>query len=74
VVTLLLVGIGVTGWAETTTTHFKINGDTAMASFAASDPDDSCIQNFATVLASDLVQQLTRKLITACCGPSTAVG
>jgi hypothetical protein len=33
VAALLLTGLGLTGWADTTVTHFTVKGDTAIAEF-----------------------------------------
>jgi hypothetical protein len=59
VATWLLVNIGVTGWADTTATHIKIKGDTAVATFEAFDPDDACLENFVTVVASDRMEKVS---------------
>jgi hypothetical protein len=57
--TCLLVGIGVTGWADTTPMHIKVNGDTALANFRAVNPEDSCLESFLSVVASDVMQKLS---------------
>jgi hypothetical protein len=43
--------------AETSVSHFKIKGETLIASFHAADPNDSCVEFFVTVMASDLVER-----------------
>jgi hypothetical protein len=53
----LLVGINSPGRADTTKSHFKVKGDTAVATFQAFDPDNACIENFATVFASDVMEK-----------------
>jgi hypothetical protein len=55
----LLVGIGAPGGADTTKSHFKIKGDTAVASFQATDPQDPCIESFVSVVASDLMEKVS---------------
>ena len=69
VVTGLLVNIGVTGWADTTATHFNVKGETAVATFQATNPQDPCIQNFVTVVASDRMEKLSPGG-----GPTSTVG
>jgi hypothetical protein len=54
----LLVQVGSLGRADTTKSHFNVKGDTAVASFVAFDLDDSCIQHFVTVAASDLMEKV----------------
>jgi hypothetical protein len=58
-VTWLLVSIGVTGWADTTATHFTVKGETAVATFQAINPQDPCVQNFPSVFASDRMEKLS---------------
>lgn len=53
----LLVGLGLTGWGETTATHFKVKGDTALAVFFAADPQDPCIEYVVSVVAADLMEK-----------------
>ena len=55
----LLVGPSLTGWADTTTSHFKVKGDTAVVSFQATDPQEPCLENFVSVVASDLMEKVS---------------
>ena len=43
--------------AETIIENFRLKGDTAFAEFEATDPQNSCLLNFVSVFASDLVQK-----------------
>jgi len=43
------------GWADTL--QFKVKGNTALATFQSADPQDPCIENFVTVVASDLMEK-----------------
>ena len=54
---LILVASAITARADTMVSHFKIKGETVVATFQASNPDDPCIQFFVTVVASDLVEK-----------------
>jgi hypothetical protein len=54
---VLFLAVGSTAWAKTIKTKFQVKGDTAMAVFQATDPDDPCIENFATVVASNLMEK-----------------
>jgi len=54
---LLLVGSANTARAETMVSHFKIKGETIVASFHATNPDDPCVEFFVSVVASDLVER-----------------
>jgi hypothetical protein len=54
----LLVGLGVTGWAETTATHFKVQGDTVAALFQATDPNP-CVEFQVGLIASDEMLKLS---------------
>jgi hypothetical protein len=55
----LLVGIGSPGSADTTKSHFKIKGDTAVASFQAIDPQDPCLEYFVSVVTSDRMEKVS---------------
>jgi hypothetical protein len=58
-VTLILVESVTTARAETMVSHFKIKGESVVANFQASSPDDSCVGFFVTVVASDLVERMS---------------
>jgi hypothetical protein len=45
------------GRADTITLHLKVKGDTAVASFDTTDPEDPCIQSFVSVVASDVIEK-----------------
>jgi hypothetical protein len=55
----LLIGINSPGTADTTKSHFKVKADTAVADFEAFDPDNACIENFVSVVASDGMEKVS---------------
>jgi len=44
-------------FAATSTTAFRLKGETATATFEAFDPQDSCLLDFVSVTASDIVEK-----------------
>jgi hypothetical protein len=54
---VLFFAVGSTAWAKTTKTKFQVKGDTAIAVFQATAPDDPCIENFVSVVASELMEK-----------------
>jgi hypothetical protein len=52
----LLLAAGSLADAATTTSHFRVKGDTVTAVFFASDPVDPCVEIFVSVVASDLIE------------------
>jgi hypothetical protein len=47
------------GRAETTAVRFTMKGNTAVAMSQATDPRDACIENFVSVVASDVMQKVS---------------
>jgi hypothetical protein len=69
VAAFLLVSLGALGWADTTASNFRVNGDTAVAEFQATSPTNACLQFFVMVLASDRMEKLSPGG-----GPTTVAG
>jgi len=54
---LLLIAPAAAVYAGTSTTNFRLKGNTVTSTFEAFDPSDPCILNFVSVSASDIVEK-----------------
>jgi hypothetical protein len=59
VISLLLLAPASAVFAATSTSNFRLKGNTVTATFEAFDPQDACILNFVSVAASDIVEKMS---------------